>query len=146
MANSVHNDKQGPDWPLGYINVVTPGTPISIMSLVDPTSLNDPATATPGSPGTDEYTVRAQQIMFQGFKPDVNGMQMNTGNVYLVRKAQGTGTGNRNDYGDIVLVIPPGATVFLASAPLNRNVYNPYRYRLDADVASEGALVTLIIQ
>jgi hypothetical protein len=34
MANSVLLDRHGPDWPLGFIKVVTPGTPVGLMSLV----------------------------------------------------------------------------------------------------------------
>src|SRR5947207_15725591 len=139
MPNSVLKDKQGPDWPLGVISVVTPGTPVSIMSLVDPTSLNDPGSAVPtasanntGAPtGGNEFTERAEQIIFQAYKTAANGLQNNTGNIYIVRKGVGAGTGNHNDYGAIVCVLTPGQTFVLAAAPLNRNVFSPYRYRID---------------
>ena len=147
MPNSVHLDKQGPDWPLGFIKVVTPGTPVEVMSNIEATSPepNEPETLSSG--GGDEYTVRAQQICFQGFKPGAtHGMQNNGGNVYIMRDGVGSGTGNRDDTGAMVFVLVPGATLFLASAPLNRNVFSPYRYSIDADNAGDGALVTLIIQ
>jgi hypothetical protein len=145
MANSINKDRQGPDWPLGFIAVVTPGTPVEVMSLVDPApEPNEPETAT--SATSDEYTVRAQQILFQAYKPGAShGMQNNTGNIYIVRDAAG-GSGNRDDTGGIVAVLTPGQTLTLASAPLNRNVFSPYRYRIDADNAGDGALVTLIVQ
>jgi hypothetical protein len=144
MANSVLQDKNGPDWPLGFIKVVTPGTPVSIMSLVDASSLNDPGKAT--ASGVGEYTSRCQQLQFQAVKPAANGFQNNTGNIYIVRTGDSTGSANRNDQGAIVAVLQPGQTYVLASAPLNRNVFNMYRYRIDADNANDGALVTAIIQ
>jgi hypothetical protein len=84
--------------------------------------------------------------MFQAFKPGAShGTQVNTGNVYIVRKGV-QGAGNRDDTGSIVKTLSPGETFFLASAALNRNVYSPYRYSLDADNANDGAFVTLIMQ
>src|SRR6266403_3915364 len=132
MANSVLKDKQG-DWPLGYVNVPTSGTPVSIMTNVDPSLVNDPSKPTPGTSGADEYTVRCQQMIFQGFHPSGGKMVANSGNVYLIRQPSSGGTGNLTDTGVIALIIPAGQTAVLASAPLNRNVFNPYRYRLDAD-------------
>lgn len=147
MTLSVQKDHQGPDWPLGFIAVPTPGTPVSIMSLVDPSNLNDPATATPGTVGAAEYTPRAYQIQFQGVQPNAGvGMQYNTGFIYVMRKPVGAGSGNRTDPGSMVAVIAPGNTYFLDAAPTNRNTWSPYRYYIDADNANDGALVTLIIQ
>src|SRR5258708_3871133 len=116
------------------------------MSLVDPTLANDPSNPTPAASANntgatvavDEYTVRCQQIVCQGFHVSGGKMVANTGNAYLVRKPQGSGTGNLADPGVITLIIPAGATAVLASAPLNRNVFSPYRYRVDADVNNEG--------
>jgi hypothetical protein len=143
MANSVMKDKQGPDWPLGLIVVTSPGTPVELMGLVDSTDVNEPESAT--SATSDEYTVRAQQIIFQGVKAGAaHGLQNNTGNVYVVR--EGTGPSNHDDPGAIVAVITPGTTFVLGSAPLNRDVFSPYRYRIDADTANDACLVTLIIQ
>lgn len=145
MALSVQKDREGPDWPLGLIVVASAGTPVSIMSLVDATNVNDPSTATPGTSGANEYTERAQQIIFQGFKASGSGLGNNTGNIYICRKGA-QGAGNRNDYGSIVACIAPGQTFVLASAALDRNVFNPYRYFVDADTANDSCLVTLIIQ
>jgi hypothetical protein len=144
MANSVMKDKQGPDWPCGLIVVVTPGIPVEIMSLVDPTDVNEPESAT--SAASDEYSVRAQQIIFQAVKAGAggHGLANNAGNIYLVR--EGTGPSNRDDPGAIVATIAPGLTFVLASAPLDRNVFSPYRYRIDADNAGDACLVTLLIQ
>jgi hypothetical protein len=64
VANSVCKDKQGPVWPLGNIIVAAAGTPVNIMSLVDASNVNQPETPTPGTAGADEYTSRAQQIIF----------------------------------------------------------------------------------
>lgn len=146
MTNSVQRDVSGPDWPLGFIKVVTPGTVVGLMSLVDPAGVNDPAS--PSSlAGAAEYTVRAYQIQLQGYKPNGSGgMIYNNGFVYLIRKPAGGGSGDRNDTGSIVGVIAPGQSYFFDAAPINRNVWSPYRYFLDADNADDGALATLIIQ
>lgn len=147
MTLSVQKDPAGPDWPLGFIKVVTPGIPVSIMSLVDPLSINDPASPTPGTSGAAEYTVRAYQIQFQGVCVNVaGGMMYNTGFVYILRKPVGGGSGGRSDPGCMVKVLAPGETYFLDAAPQNRNVWSPYRYYIDADNADDGALVTLVIQ
>lgn len=149
MTLSVMQDrKAGPDWPLGAIAVPVPGTPVSIMSLVDATNVNAPETApsstTPGTATGDEYTASCQQIMFQGFKSNAGtGMVSNVGNIYIMRK--GPGTSNRTDFGAMVAVLPPGQTLFIASAPRNRDQFSPYRYYVDADNANDAVLVTLLI-
>lgn len=147
MANSIQIDPQGPDWPIGFIKVVTPGTPVGLMSVVDPNGVNDPSTATPGTSGAAEYTIRAQQIMIQALKPGAShGTTFNTGNVYIMRKGAGSGLGNRDDTGSIVATLNPGQTFFMSSAALNHNVWSPYRYSVDADNANDGVFVTLIMQ
>jgi hypothetical protein len=145
MANSVHKDIQGPDWPLGNIVVVTPGTQVSIMSLVDPSLVNAPEN--PTGTTTDEYTRSAQQIVFQGFKVGANPPRLanNTGNIYVVRKPL-TGAGGTTDVGTIVAVIAPGQTFVLSSSSLVRNVFNLYRYLIDADNAGDACQVTAIMQ
>lgn len=151
---TVLRDRQGPDWPLGLIAVATPGTPVSIMSLVDSANSDDPATATPPNPGvpsppphttdpSNEYTVTCQQIIFQGYKAGSGTVAaMNSGLVYIIRK----GSAGASDSGTIVKILQPGETWVLASSALNSNVFSPYRYVLDADVAADGALVTLLVQ
>jgi hypothetical protein len=144
MAQSIRKDFNGPIWPLGLIVVATPGTPVSIMSLVDPTSANDPNTLSSRITPAQEYTVRAQQIIFQGYKAS-GGLAGNSGNIYILRRG-GNGSNNRTDYGTMALVVATGQTIVLASAPLNRNVFSPYDYFVDADNASDGCLVTLVVQ
>jgi len=142
MANSILNDRQGPDWPLGFIKVVTPGTPVSIMSLVDPNNYNAPNT--PTSANSNEYTVRAQQIMFMGWKPGAStGWVANAGNIYVLRK--GSGSSNYADSGVLVQVVAPGTSFYLASAPQVTDVFGPYRYYIDADNANDGCQVCLLI-
>lgn len=137
---AVMQDRQGPDWPLGNIVVVVPGTPVSIMSLVDPGGLNDPAN--PTAAGVAEYTARAQQIMFQGVHAGGQAGQLvnNTGNIYVVRRGHTLG-----DTGEIIAVLQAGQTLFLASAPAVKDVFSPYRYYIDGDNAGDGAQVTLLI-
>jgi hypothetical protein len=144
VAISVHKDPQGPDWPLGNIAVPTTGTPVSIMNLVDSAQSNAPETATSGL--TDEYTRRAQQIIFQAYKAGAAPPKFaaNAGNVYVVRKS--IGAGGQNDVGTVIACLTPGQTFILGSAALNRNVYNLYRYFIDADTANDGCQVTAIIQ
>lgn len=146
MADSVMLDTQGPDWPLGVIVVATPGTPVNIMSLVDSASVNAPNTATTvGTAKEQEYTARCNQIQFQAFKKgSSHGLALNTGNIYIVRQGV-QGAGNRDDYGAIVWVLQPGQTWSLGSPAANRNGFSPYRYYIDADNASDAALVTLVI-
>lgn len=143
MANSVHQDRQGPDWPLGSIAVPTPGTPVSIMSLVDSGSVNAPESAT--SSTSSEYAPRAQQIVFQAFKASVTP-PTNATAIYIVRKGVGGGSGNRSDLGTIVAILSPGTTFILSSSALNRDVFNPYRYFIDADSANDACQVTLLMQ
>lgn len=150
MALSVQKDIQGPDWPLGLITVAASGTPVSIMSLVDSANAGAPETATPSVPpgvneALPEYTAVAQQIIFQAVK-SVAPYVANTGTIYIVRKGVGAGSGNKTDSGSIVAMLQPGQTFFLSSAPLNRNVFNPYRYFIDADTSGDGCLVTMLPQ
>lgn len=149
-TQSVRQDWNGPVWPLGLIVNVTPGTPINIMSLVDSTLKNDPnksnAPGPANAPKASEYTQRCQQIMFQAFKANTDGLQNNTGNIYIMRRGGSPGAANRDDYGSMVAVLTPGQTFVLASAPLNRNVFSPYDYMIDADTAGDSCLVNLIIQ
>lgn len=144
MANSIHKDRFGPDWPLGLITVAASGTPVSIMSVVDPSSLNAPGTATPGTAGANEYSVLCQQILFTACK-SVGPVVDNTGAIYVLRAPAGSGTGNKTDSGVIIAIIQPGFTFALASAPMTRETFSPYRYFIDADTTADGCLVTLII-
>jgi hypothetical protein len=115
------------------------------MINVDPGFVNAPESAT-SQILMQEYTVRAEEIMIQSYKPGAaHGMTRNTGNIYVLRKAV-QGSGNRDDTGAIVGVLEPGQTFFVDASAMNRNVWNPYRYYIDADNANEGALVTLTIQ
>ena len=141
-TQSVQKNRQGPDWALGLIAVVTPGTPVGIMSLVDSAGVNDPGAAT--SATSDEYTPRCQQITFQSYNATTHGLAPNAGNIYICCKGV-QGAGNRDDYGSIIAVLTPGQTFSLGSSALVCDVFSPYRYFLDADSAGDGALVTLYI-
>jgi hypothetical protein len=150
-TQSVQKDsKSGPVWPLGLITVATPGTPVGIMSLVDPSSYNAPETATAiepaGSAQNDEYTSVFQQIMFQGFTSNAGtGVISNQGNVYIMRKGV-QGAGNHTDFGSMVAVLSPGQTIFIGSAPRNRDTFSGYQFYIDADTANDSALVTGFVQ
>jgi hypothetical protein len=143
MANVPLKIPQGPFWPLGDIIVVTPGAPVNIMSLVDPSLVNDPNAAT--SATAAEYTVRAQQIVFQGFKQTAGAAPMipNVGNVYILKRG---GTASKDNAGSLIGILLPGGEYEFASAPLNKNVFTPYDIVIDADNAGDAAIVTLVIQ
>lgn len=144
MADSVNYDIQGPDWPLGVIVVTTPGTPVNIMSLVDPTNSNAPGTPV-STTNKRQYTARCNQIFFQGLKKGVShGLVNNVGLIYVVREGVG-GAGNRDDYGAIVVALAPGQTFVLEAPAVEGDVFGPYRYSIDADNANDAAVVTLIV-
>lgn len=147
MANSVHQNPQGSVWPLGNIVVPVPGTPVRITNLVDPTNLNAPETPAIGPSASDEYTRRAQQILFQGYKAGAAPPKLanNTGNMYVIRKPL-AGAGGVGDVGTVIAVVQPGQTFVLASAPMDRNVFNLYDYFIDVDTANDAAQVSAIIQ
>jgi hypothetical protein len=151
LANSIQKDVFGPLWPLGLITVAASGTPVNLMSVVDP-SLNiwNPATPTPGTSGAiteniPEYTVAAQQLLIWGVK-SVGPYVANAGTVYILEKGAGGGSGNKTDPGSIIGIIQPGGSIVIGSAASNRNVFNPYLLYVDADNSNDSVLVTLVIQ
>lgn len=138
---SIMKDIQGPDWPLGFIAVPTPGTPVNVMSLVDPGNVNAPGS--PTTPGAAEYTPTLYSILFQAVKPaggNSHGMVNTTGNVYVVRSPTGNNAGNRDDPGAMLAAIAPGQQFTLLITPGAYRGFSPYRYFVDADNAGDGAL------
>ena len=91
------------------------------MSLVDATNVNQPETPTPGTAGADEYTSRAQQIIFQALKAGAGppSLANNTGIVYIIKKGTSTGTGNATDKGVIIKALVPGEAVYAALVSLH---------------------------
>ena len=146
MANSVQKNPQGPLWALGNIVVVTPGTQVSIMSLVDPSLIQAPEIPTTYGGLVQEYTVRAQQISFQAFKAGGAPPKLtpNTGNIYIIAKPL-AGAGGVADVGTVLWVLTPGQTWNLGSSARNNNVYSPYEIFVDADTAADAVQVTLNI-
>lgn len=149
MANSLLLNPQGPVWPLGSIKVLTPGTPVNIMSLVDPTSLNAPETATPsatGPAGSDEYTRRAYAIIFSGLKSGgATRLSANSGTVYVILKPLAA-AGGSSDVGVIVIALRSTDAPFLLTAPaLDHNIFNLYEFYIDADQANDCCQVTALI-
>jgi hypothetical protein len=154
MAQSLYRGYSGPLVPLGLVAVGTPGTPVQFTVNIDPTSLNAPETFTPApsanntgaATSSNEFTITCQQIIIQAYKSNGGtGVVNNTGNIYIMMKGAG-GSGNRTDFGAMVAVLTPGQTLILASAPVNCNVFNPYKYFVDADNPGDSALVTLVNQ
>ena len=64
MTLSVDKSYVGPIWCLGNIIVTVPGTPVSIMSLVDSSNANAPGTQNFTGTGKLAYSTRAMQIQF----------------------------------------------------------------------------------
>jgi hypothetical protein len=144
-------DPQGVDWPLGFIQVVTPGTPVNLMSLVDPGNNNAPGTPTgPGLPARAEYTPTCHKIFVQAVVPANNGgMQLTQGNVYVLRalgpgNQNSGGPGNRSDPGAMVACLFPGGFFTLPAQEFDGPTISPYRYTIDADVATDGVLAVAI--
>ena len=147
MALSVMKDREGPDWPLGFVAVPHNGTPVCIMHNVDANNNWAPAVSNaPGQTPGPEYTPTCHKIGIQGYHPGSsnNGMVINTGNVYVLRVPVG-GNGNRTDSGAMVKVVPQGGDYVIPSAETQLQTLSPYRYFLDADVNGDGALVTLYV-
>jgi len=144
LANSTHQSRQGPIWPLGSVVVASAGTAVNMMSVVDPLQVNAPQKPVPGTVGSNEYTVKCNQIIIQGVKSNSgSGLTNNTGNIYVILK--GNGTNNRTDTGCIVAQVAAGQTLILAPSAMNVEVFNPYLLWIDADNANDAAQVTLII-
>ena len=145
MANSLLKIPAGPIWPLGCILVATPGTPVNIMSLVDPNNYNAPETIANFAGQGAEYSPRFNQATFQGYKSGgATRLANNTGNIYLVMKPLAS-AGGITDVGNIIEVIQTAQTFTLVSSALNRNDYGPYQLYIDADNAGDGCLVSLFI-
>jgi hypothetical protein len=76
-----------------------------------------------------------------------NGVQDNTGNIYVIQKGSPSpGTNNHSDLGAVILVVKPGLTGVISAAPVNRNVFDPYLLWLDADTGADAGQITLLIQ
>lgn len=153
MSNTVIQDPQGIDWPLGFIDVANNGTPVNIMSVVDPSNNNAPWTPAPPYPIASqvaEYTPRCHKIFLQAFKPGNNAVAWvnNSGNVYILRSPGGgsnwAGSGNKSDTGIVVGILPPGATMVIPADEMEYAKISPYRYAVDADTNGDGVSVVLI--
>lgn len=149
MSLSVFQDPYGVDWPLGFVPVANNGTPVNIMSRVDPNNLNAPGTTANSS--TAAASPRCHSVLIQGYQPGANnnGMIPNQGYVYILR-ALGPGNGNaggpanRADSGAMVRILPPGGEVVLPADEVDLATISPYRYTLDCDTDGDGGLVTLL--
>jgi len=144
-TQSVQKSIGGPYWPLGMIVVPTPGTPVRITSRVDPSNNNAPETSNaPGSAAANNaqaYAPTVHKIFFQGYHPNANnnGLIPNTGNIYLL-VAGAQGSGNKSDYGSMIMVIGPGGGGTWPAAELEADTVNPYALYVDADSANDGVL------
>lgn len=146
MANSVLKIKGGPMWPLGFIGIVTPGTPVLLSSYIDPNNYNAPGVFNAAQ--SDEYVqARFNQIMIQAIKPGAtHGWQRNVGNVYVLMSGDGTGSANRDDQGVLIAYLEPGQNYIINPSAQNRDVYSPYSFWVDGDTAADGVTVLGILQ
>jgi hypothetical protein len=146
MANSKQQLRGQPVAPIGFVPVPSPGTPVSLMSVLDPSNNNAPTTAT--GPQTTpygsrlEYPTSCRGIAFQGYKQGGNGSPVfNAGAVYIMVAAAGGGSGNNIDMGAMIKVLQPGQDFFYPPPDANLDRFSPYYLYLDADNAGDGALV-----
>lgn len=145
-------DPQGVDWPLGFISPAAVGSPVNLMSLVDPGNNNAPGTPTgPGFPNNRaEYSPTCHKIFVQAIVPANNGgWQLSQGNIYVLRalgpgNQNSGGPGNRSDTGALVTCLFPGGFFYLPAQEYDGPTISPYRYTIDVDVLGDGASVTMI--
>lgn len=151
MPNSTLQDPNGNFWPLGFVAVPAPGTPVRLTFNVDPGNNNAPGTRTGPGFGAGEYTPVAHRIWIQAYKPGGNNtaMQFTSGRVYVLQSLgpnnqNSGGSGNASDTGVIITILEPGGFTNLPAMEMDGASLSPYRVSIDADVAGDGAIVTLI--
>lgn len=145
MPNSIQKLRGAAATPLGFVQVTTPGTPVCVMVNLDPANNNAPRTPTSSQQayGSDvPYSPAVRGLGFQGYK-QVGGTSVspNAGNVYLLVAPSPGGSGNNQDTGAMVKVIPPGADYFYPPDGTNLDRFSPYYLWLDADNSGDGAIV-----
>ncbi len=148
MSLSVQKLRGNPATALGFVTVPTPGTPVNLMVNLDANNNNAPGTPNPppgAFPSTKtEYSPNCRGFSVQGYQPgnNNNGMIPNTGNIYLLMFPSPGGSGNLTDTGCMLKVIGPTEDFFFPPDGRGQEMFSLYNYRLDADVAGEGGLIT----
>ncbi len=143
MPLSVQKMTGGPVWPLGAVIVPTSGTPVCIMHNIDANNNSAPETATyPGNAVGYEFTPTLRGLSVYGLKPGANnnGLVLNAGNIYLLTRPAGNGSGNRTDSGSIIAMIGPGQTFFYPPEAAMLDQFSPYSLFIDADSNNDGGL------
>ena len=133
MTETTFTNPQGGLWPLGFIQVVTSGTPVQITTNVGQQSQ--------GKQYTRQFTGQVRGLIISTPSLSAGGKNGtgNTKNVYLCMN-NSTKTGVKG----VLLCIPPGANVAAPQSLLNSVQMNPDQFYLDADVSGEGAYITAI--
>jgi hypothetical protein len=135
MATPFGNPASGL-YPLGKMIVAVPGTPIPLNTNVPiTTSWGTPAAGIPG------YTTKGvlSQLCCNGII--VSAPSTNTGDVFLVFKAQGyNGTGGSS----VVICVAKGTTQQIV-APAGSNPFQLDQLGVDAVTANDVAFVTAVI-
>lgn len=125
---TVAKNRFGGPWPLGFIAVTVPGTPVCINSLVDPSGIFT-STST-----TTEYSDAVAKIEF-------TAPATNAGPIYIVTKG-----GSKSDTGSILATLTPGSPTYVVpSVPNNMNTLGIEQYYVDADNPNDGAQVTAFV-
>lgn len=134
---------------LGFVKVTTIGTAVPLSLNIDSNNNNAPGTAygptdTSADSGKSEYSPRFRGFVIYGFKPGAsnNGMVANTGQIYLLQAAQGSGSGNRSDSGAILAIIGSGNNYQFPPEGMSFDWFSPYYLYLDGDNNGDGGLVT----
>lgn len=145
-VNSIQKLRGAAITPLGFIKVPAPGTPVSIMFNLDPGNNNAPGTPTGitlNKYGADlPYSPAMRGFGFQGYHQAANNsVVVNTGQAYVLVAPAAGGSGNNQDSGAIVKVVPVGGDYFYPPEGANIDRISPYYIWVDADVAGEGLMV-----
>lgn len=147
MPLSVYKSLRGSAVPLGFVQVSNSGTAVPLSKNIDANNGNAPGTVFPNPPqfpgSQTEFSPSFRSFNIFGWQPAANnnGMQLNSGNIYLLAAPAGNGSGNRSDSGAMLAIIPPGGQYTYPPSGAHFDRFSPYTLYLDADSNNDGGLV-----
>lgn len=130
-AGTTFTNPVGGFWPLGFIQAVTPGTPVLLTFNVGSQAQSGMQMA---------KRIRGFVISTPGNGKGGINTTGNTKNVYVVFKGN-----NKDNYAAVIACIGPGQVVSLPGGGLLEGACpTPDQFALDADISGEGAYITAI--